>query len=117
MTHLNYPFSKGTRAVKVFKKPKLSSERISDKSRMREAKRIRARDSLTVRRDNQNKKQNEKQIEKRNKKTNKPNEKQNKKGMEAEVKRKMANYEFLMSNHGDKPKNNGFDKHGHNDNA
>jgi hypothetical protein len=46
--------------------------------------------------------------------------------MEAEVKRKMANYEFFdviftsvkcKSNHGDKPKNNGFDKHGHNDNA
>ena len=68
-----------------------------DKSRMREAKRIRARDSLIVQEGNQNKKQSKKQSEKRNKKTNKPNEKQIKKGMAAEVKRKMTNYEFLMS--------------------
>jgi hypothetical protein len=63
---------------------------------MRGAKRIRVRDSLIVQEGNQNKKQSEKQSEKRNKKT-KPIEKQNKKGMAAEVKRKMANYEFLMS--------------------
>ena len=46
--------------------------------------------------------------------------------MDAEVKRKMTNYEFLMSYSPQlsvsqiteiSQKNNGFDKHGHNDNA